>query len=221
MHIDTTSAARRAGLLGLTVTLGLAGCASWNNKAKGAVIGGAAGGAVGAVIGNQTGSTTRGAIIGAAVGGAAGVIIGNQMDQQAKELQQAIPGATVTRVGEGIAVTFASGLLYDFDSDVVRDEAAKNLRSLASSLDKYPNTDLLISGHTDAVGSTAYNQALSERRATASANYLVSQGVARERLRSVGRGEAEALQPNETEAGRQANRRVEIAIYANEAARKR
>lgn len=220
MMIETTVAARRAGLLALTLALGVTGCASWNNRAKGAVIGGAAGGAVGAVIGNQTGSTTRGAIIGAAVGGAAGVIIGNQMDQQAKELQQQIPGATVTRVGEGIAVTFASGLLYDFDSDVVRDEAAKNLRSMAASLGKYPNTDLLISGHTDAVGSTAYNQALSERRATASANYLVSQGVARERLRAVGRGEAEALVPNETEAGRQANRRVEIAIYANEAARK-
>ncbi len=221
MSIDTTVAARRAGLLAVTLALGVTGCASWNNRAKGAVIGGAAGGAVGAVIGNQTGSTTRGAIIGAAVGGAAGVIIGNQMDQQAKELQQDIPGATVTRVGEGIAVTFASGLLYDFDSDVVRDEAAKNLRSLATSLGKYPNTDLLISGHTDAVGSTAYNQALSERRATASANYLVSQGVVRERLRAVGRGEAEALAPNETEAGRQANRRVEIAIFANEATRKR
>lgn len=221
MSINTTSAARGASLLALTFTLGLNGCASWSNKGKGAVIGGAAGGAIGAVIGNQTGSTTRGAIIGAAVGGAAGVIIGNQMDQQAKELRQDIPGATVTRVGEGIAVTFASGLLYDFDSDVVRDEAAKNLRSLAASLGKYQNTDLLISGHTDAVGSTAYNQALSERRATASANYLVSQGVARERLRAVGRGEAESLVPNETEAGRQANRRVEIAIYANEAARKR
>ncbi len=221
MELGKTSAGCRAGMLALTCALGLSACASWNNKAKGGAIGGAAGGAIGAVIGNQTGSTTRGAIIGAAVGGAAGVIIGNQMDQQAKELRQQIPGATVTRVGEGIAVTFASGLLYDFDSDVVRAEAAKNLRSLAASLGKYPNTDLLISGHTDAVGSAAYNQGLSERRATASANYLESQGVTRGRLRAVGRGEAEALVPNETEGGRQANRRVEIAIYANEAARKR
>src|SRR5512146_3044319 len=138
--------------------VGASGCSSLNKAEKGAIIGAAAGGAAGAVIGNQTGSTTRGAIIGAVVGGTAGAIIGHQMDQQAKELKQDIPGATVARVGEGIAVTFASGLLYDFDSDVVRPDAAQNLRSLAASLAKYPNTDLLIVGHTDAVGTSEYNQ---------------------------------------------------------------
>jgi outer membrane protein OmpA-like peptidoglycan-associated protein len=198
----------------------LAACASLSRKEKGAAIGAAAGGATGAVIGNQTGSTTRGAIIGAAVGGAAGAIIGHQMDQQAKELQQNIPGATVARIGEGIAVTFASGLLYDFDSDVVRAEAAQNLRNLSASLVKYPNTDLLIVGHTDAVGTSEYNQALSQRRATAAANYLASQGVNAARLRAVGRGETEPLATNDTEAGRQANRRVEIAIVANASTRK-
>jgi outer membrane protein OmpA-like peptidoglycan-associated protein len=181
---------------------------------QGAVIGAAAGGAVGAVIGNQTGSTVRGAIIGAVVGGAAGAVIGHQMDQQAKELQQNIPGATVTRIGEGIAVTFASGLLFDFDSDVVRAESSRNLRSLASSLSKYPDTDILIVGHTDAVGTTEYNQGLSQRRATSTSAYLASQGVASSRLRSMGRGELESIAPNDTEAGRQANRRVEIAIVA-------
>ncbi|HUX34015.1 MAG TPA: OmpA family protein, partial [Gemmatimonadaceae bacterium] len=190
-------------------------CASLSRKEKGAAIGAAAGGVVGGVIGNQTGSTARGAIIGAVVGGAAGAIIGHQMDQQAKELQQNIPGATVTRVGEGIAVTFASGLLYDFDSDVVRADAAQNLRSLAASLEKYPNTDLLIVGHTDAVGTSDYNQALSQRRATAAADYLMGQGVASARLQAVGRGETEPIAPNDTEAGRQLNRRVEIAIYAS------
>jgi outer membrane protein OmpA-like peptidoglycan-associated protein len=198
----------------------LAACASLSRKEKGAAIGAAAGGATGAVIGNQTGSTTRGAIIGAAVGGAAGAIIGHQMDQQAKELQQNIPGATVARIGEGIAVTFASGLLYDFDSDVVRAEAAQNLRNLSASLVKYPNTDLLIVGHTDAVGTSEYNQALSQRRATAAANYLASQGVNAARLRAVGRGETEPLATNDTEAGRQANRRVQIAIVANASTRK-
>ena len=153
------------------------------------------------------------------VGGAAGAIIGHQMDQQAKELQQNIPGATVARVGEGITVTFASGLLYDFDSDVVRAEAAQNLRNLAASLGKYPNTDLLIVGHTDAVGTSEYNQALSQRRATAAANYLATQGVSAARLQSVGRGETEAIATNDTEGGRQANRRVEIAIYASASAR--
>ncbi|HYW50719.1 MAG TPA: OmpA family protein [Gemmatimonadaceae bacterium] len=217
--VAVSSLTRSAGRLALLGALGLAGCAAWNNRAKGGAIGAGAGGAIGAVVGNQTGSTTRGAIIGAVVGGAAGVIIGNQMDQQAKELRQEIPGATVERVGEGITVKFDSGLLYGFDSDVVRDEAAKNLRSLAASLGRYPNTDLLISGHTDSVGSESYNQALSQRRATAAANYLIAQGVANGRLRAVGRGESEALVANDTEAGRQANRRVEIAIYANEAAR--
>lgn len=221
---NTTGVARRTGrvaLLALGLVPTLHGCASWNKKAQGGAIGTAAGGAIGAVIGNQTGSTTRGAIIGAVVGGAAGVIIGNQMDQQAKELRQDIPGAVVARVGEGITVTFASGLLYDFDSYVVKPDAATNLRSLAASLSRYPNTELLISGHTDAVGATTYNQALSQRRATAALDYLGQQGVAASRMSAVGRGETESLAANDTEAGRQANRRVEIAIYANAEARKK
>ena len=98
-------------------SLFLSGCASMNNKERGAVIGAGAGAAVGGVIGNNTGSTARGAIIGAVIGGAAGAVIGHQMDQQAKEITQAIPGAKVERVGEGIEVTFDSGLLFDFDSD--------------------------------------------------------------------------------------------------------
>jgi outer membrane protein OmpA-like peptidoglycan-associated protein len=205
-------------VLALLLALGLSACAL-NRKEKGAIIGAAAGGVAGGVIGNQTGSTTRGAIIGAVVGGTVGAVIGHQMDQQAKELKQNIPGATVTRVGEGIAVTFASGLLYDFDSDVVRAAAAQNLRNLAASLGKYPNTDVLIVGHTDAVGTSEYNQGLSQRRATAAANYLTSQGVNTARLRAVGRGETEPLATNGTEAGRQVNRRVEIAIVANASAR--
>ena len=222
MRVTNRSTAFRFGRAVSPLVLGVwaAACASLNREEKGAVIGAAAGGATGAVIGNQTGSTTRGAIIGAAVGGAAGAIIGHQMDQQAKELQQNIPGATVARIGEGIAVTFASGLLYDFDSDVVRAEAAQNLRNLSASLVKYPNTDLLIVGHTDAVGTSEYNQALSQRRATAAANYLASQRVNAARLRAVGRGETEPLATNDTEAGRQANRRVEIAIVANASTRK-
>jgi outer membrane protein OmpA-like peptidoglycan-associated protein len=203
--------------LAVVLVLALAAC-SLNRKEKGAIIGGAAGGVAGGVIGNQTGSTARGAIIGAVVGGAAGAIIGHQMDQQAKELKQNIPGATVTRVGEGIAVTFASGLLYDFDSSVVRAEAAENLRNLASSLGKYPNTNLLIVGHTDAVGTSEYNQALSERRARAAADYLTSHGVTPARVNSLGRGETEPLAANDTESGRQLNRRVEIAIFAGSTA---
>jgi outer membrane protein OmpA-like peptidoglycan-associated protein len=211
---------QRHALIGAAAVLAVVTSAcSLSRKQQGAVIGGVAGGTVGGVIGNQTGSTARGAIIGAAVGGTIGAVIGHQMDQQAKELQQNIPGATVTRVGEGITVTFASGLLYDFDSDVVRAAAAENLRNLAASLAKYPNTDLLIVGHTDAVGTSEYNMGLSARRASAASTYLGAQGVSTGRLRAVGRGESEPVADNGTEAGRQQNRRVEIAIVANAAAR--
>jgi outer membrane protein OmpA-like peptidoglycan-associated protein len=192
------------------------GCAT--NKQTGAVVGATAGGAVGAVVGNNTGSTARGAIIGAVIGGTAGAIIGHQMDQQAKELKVAIPGATVERVGEGIQVTFASGLLYDFDSDAIKPTAAENLRKLAASLKEYSTTDLLIVGHTDAQGSDDYNQALSQRRAVSASTYLEAQGVAASRLRATGRGELEPVATNDSDAGRQANRRIEVAIYQSKKA---
>jgi outer membrane protein OmpA-like peptidoglycan-associated protein len=200
--------------------LAASACASLNKKEEGAVIGAGTGAVVGGIIGHNTGSTARGAIIGAVVGGAAGAIIGHQMDQQAKELEQNIPGARVSRVGEGIAVTFDSGLLFEFDSDRITSNAAGNLRQLAMSLNKYPNTDLVIVGHTDAVGSDSYNQGLSERRARAAEAFLVTEGVARTRLSAVGRGEVEPIESNDTDSGRQMNRRVEVAIFANAEARR-
>ena len=216
-----SAAAARRGIVAVTVlALGISACASLSNKGKGAIVGAGVGGAVGAVVGNNTGSTARGAIIGAAVGGIAGTIIGNQMDQQAKEIKAAVPGADVQRVGEGIAVTFASSMLYGFDSDQILPDAAANLRNLAASLAKYPETDVTIVGHTDATGSADYNQGLSQRRATSAANYLISQGVLSSRIRTAGRGEMEPIATNDTEAGRQANRRVELAIVANANARK-
>jgi outer membrane protein OmpA-like peptidoglycan-associated protein len=204
-------------------TLGVAtlsGCASLNNKERGGIIGAASGAAVGGVIGRNNGSTAKGAIIGATVGGAAGMIIGHRMDRQARELAQNIPGAKVERVGEGIQVTFDSGLLYDYDSDAVREEARANLRNLAASLAKYPGSDLLIVGHTDDRGTDDYNQRLSERRARAAADYLASQGVARARIATRGLGEAEPVAENATASGQQQNRRVEVAIYASEAYRR-
>ena len=158
----------------------------------------------------------RGAIIGAVLGGTAGAVIGHQMDQRAKELQQNIKNARVERVGEGILVTFDSGLLFDFNSDVLRDAARANLRELAASFTKYPDTDLMIVGHTDAVGDDAYNLRLSERRAASAAAFLTQQGVPSTRVRTAGRGEAEPVEANDTETGRQANRRVEVAIYASD-----
>jgi outer membrane protein OmpA-like peptidoglycan-associated protein len=218
MQIRGSAFVLRAALAVLLVVSGMAGCSSWSKEKKGAVIGAAAGGAAGAVIGNQTGSTARGAIIGAVVGGAAGAIIGHRMDKQARELEQSIPGATVRRVGEGIEVTFASGLLFDFDSDRIRGDARRNLDELARSLDKYPDTDLLIVGHTDDVGTASYNMGLSERRADSAARYIESQGV-RTGIRPVGRGEREPVSSNESDYGRQKNRRVEVAIYASDALR--
>jgi outer membrane protein OmpA-like peptidoglycan-associated protein len=197
-----------------TVTLGCA-----RHAQRGLVIGAAGGAVIGGVIGKVSGSTAKGAIIGAAVGGAAGAIIGDQMDRQARELKQNIPGATVERVGEGIQVTFQSGLLYDFDSDVVKPQAQQNLRALAQSLDKYPGSDLLILGHTDSVGTEDYNSGLSVRRADAAARYLISQGVARSRVGTGGLGETEPVTSNATDDGRRRNRRVEVAIYASEKAR--
>ncbi len=190
------------------------GCASMSNTAKGAVIGAGAGGAAGAVIGNQTGSTVRGAIIGAVVGGAAGALIGQSMDKRALDIEKNVPGAVVQRIGEGIAVTFPSGLLFDFDSAVVRSDAAANLSRLAGYLKDYDDTNLLVAGHTDDVGSDAYNQGLSERRADSAANFLTAHGVTRP-IATKGLGERESIASNETEAGRQQNRRIEIAIYAS------
>lgn len=205
----------------VTLGTGLTACSSMNRTGRGAVIGAAGGAAVGAVIGRQVGSTARGAIIGAAVGGAAGAVIGRQMDKQAEELAATIPGATVQRVGEGIVVTFDSGLLFPFNSTDLLPAGQENLRNLAASLQANPETEVLIVGHTDAVGSDTYNQRLSEQRATSAAAILASSGIPRDRIRTSGRGEMEPVAENESEAGRQANRRVEVAIFASEEYRER
>lgn len=204
-----------------TVTVVLAstlGCASWGGKQKmGTGIGAAGGGVLGAIIGHNTGSTVRGAIIGAVVGGAAGAIIGNRMDAQAEKLAQELEDAQVSRVGEGIAVTFDSGILFSFDSAELTTEARSNLRKLADSLQAEPRTNVMIVGHTDSDGSDSYNQQLSERRGRSAESYLVSSGVASSRLTSRGRGEVEPIESNGTVEGRRQNRRVEVAIYASDA----
>jgi outer membrane protein OmpA-like peptidoglycan-associated protein len=217
--MQMNKSSRALGALVCAGTLVISGCAGMSQKQRGAVIGAAAGAAVGGVVGNQTGSTARGAIIGAVIGGAAGAVIGHQMDQQAKEIQQNIPGATVERVGEGIDVTFASGILFPFNSTDILPAGRSNLQELANSLQKYPNSDILIIGHTDSVGTDAYNLDLSQRRAQAASAYLQTLGVPAARVRTEGKGEAEPVVSNDTEEGRQKNRRVEIAIYASEAYR--
>ncbi|MCB0719107.1 MAG: OmpA family protein [Bacteroidetes bacterium] len=195
---------------------GQSGCSSVNNTGKGAGVGAAAGAVIGGVIGHGSDETTKGAIIGAVVGGTAGAIIGAQMDKQAKELEEELEDAKIERVGEGIRITMDSAILFDFNSAAIRPESRESLMKLAESLREYPNTDLLVVGHTDASGSEEYNQRLSERRAQSAADILLSNGVETSRVLTEGRGELEPVETNDTEMGRQANRRVEIAIYANE-----
>ena len=210
---------RKIGMAGLVAAsvLSATGCQTLNTKKEqGAVIGAAGGAVVGGVIGKATGSTARGAIIGAAVGGTAGAIIGHQMDQKAKEIQGSVAGAEVTRVGEGLVVTFDSGLLFDYDSSVLRAESKRNLDNLASNLSSFGDSKLLLVGHTDAQGSDAYNLDLSRRRAAAVAAYLESRGVNASRVETAGRGESEPIAENDTDAGRQQYRRVEIAVYSSD-----
>ena len=197
------------------ISLG-AGCASLSNTQRGALIGAGAGGALGGVIGNATGSTTRGVLIGAVVGGAGGAIIGSRMNDRAETLERELDGATIERVGEGILVTFDSGILFGFDSSTLQDAARANLRDLARVLaDDSDDYELLVAGHTDSSGAEAYNQTLSERRASAAADFLGGQGIPPTQIRTQGLGEMEPVTSNETSAGQEANRRVEVAIFAS------
>ncbi|WP_231460494.1 MULTISPECIES: OmpA family protein [unclassified Pedobacter] len=204
--------------IGLAVgSMALQSCDSLTKTQKGAGIGAAAGGVVGALIGKKAGNTAVGALIGGAIGGTAGAFIGRRMDRQAAEIQKAIPNAEVIREGEGIIVKFDSGILFDFDKTALKDAAKANVQSLAASLNQYPDTDIKVIGHTDSRGTEQYNQGLSERRAAAVKAYAVSQGVPSSRLVTIGKGFAEPIADNETDAGRAANRRVEIVIVANDA----
>lgn len=203
-----------AVLLALPLMLGA--CSNLSNTEKGAIIGGSAGAAGGAAVGKAAGGTAEGAIIGAVIGGTAGAIIGNRMDRKAEELEEELADAEVERVGEGIKVTFDSGLLFGFDSSTLQAEAEQNLTEFASSMNEFEETNILIVGHTDAKGSESYNQSLSERRAQSAADFLVKHGVAASRIQAEGKGETEPVATNETAEGRTQNRRVEIAIFASD-----
>jgi outer membrane protein OmpA-like peptidoglycan-associated protein len=192
------------------------GCDSFTKTQKGAAIGAAGGGVLGAFIGKAAGNTALGAIIGGAVGGTAGGVIGHKMDKQAAEIQQTVPGATVIRQGEGIIVKFDSGILFDVDKTGLKPVAKTNLESLSASLTKNPQTNILIVGHTDDTGSDQHNMDLSVRRAEAVKSYIVAGGVDGSRLTTSGKGETEPIADNTTVDGRAQNRRVEIAIVAND-----
>jgi outer membrane protein OmpA-like peptidoglycan-associated protein len=196
------------------------GCSSWSRKQKGAATGAAAGAAVGAVIGHQSGNTAVGAILGAAIGGAAGAYIGNYMDKQAAEMERDLEGARVERVGEGIKITFDSGLLFDVDKAALRTRSKEELANLSTILNKYEDTDILLEGHTDATGSEEYNLDLSRKRAQSVANYLAANNVRETRFTIMGYGESQPIASNDNADDRRLNRRVEVAIYANDKLKK-
>jgi outer membrane protein OmpA-like peptidoglycan-associated protein len=211
MQMSTLVIGRRgATVVALMAALSLQGCSS--NLGRGAIGGAAAG----AVIGGLASGSARGAILGAAIGGAAGAAVGAVMDSQAEDLQDKLPNARVERVGEGIQVTFDSGILFDVNSSTLRSEAESNLRALVASLDEYEGTDVLVVGHTDSTGEAEYNQGLSERRSDSARNFLLGAGLESNRVTAMGRGEIEPVASNDTLSGRQDNRRVEIAIFASE-----
>ena len=201
----------------LAVTMG---CSEWSRTQKGAAIGAGAGGAAGALIGHATGATVAGLLIGAVVGGAAGAFIGNYMDKQAAEIERDIEGAKVERVGEGIKITFSSGILFDVDQSNLKNQYKGELAELSVILNKYEDTNILLVGHTDSTGAEDYNLALSKRRADSVANYLITQNVNSARFSTEGYGESQPVATNDTAAGRAQNRRVEVAIWANEKLKK-
>ena len=203
----------------LVLSIFIYGCSA-SNAVKGGVIGGVSGGLVGGVIGRYAGNTVLGAIIGAAVGGTAGALIGNYMDKQADEMKNDIAGAKIERVGEGIKITFDSGILFATNSSTLEPQAKTNINKLAAILNKYPDTNILVTGHTDSDGTEQHNQTLSERRAKTVSDYTEMQGVSSSRFSVVGLGEGEPVASNDTPDGKRMNRRVEIAVFANDKLKK-
>lgn len=191
------------------------GCNATKSQ-KGAVIGGAAGAVGGTLIGSALGNKTLGTILGAAVGGTAGAIIGRNMDKQAEEIKNDIPGAKVDRVEEGIKVEFNEKILFAFSSADLGEAAKLNLDKLVTVLNKYPNTNIEIQGHTDSRGTEEYNMGLSEKRASSVANYLETKGISNARVTTKGYGETAPAYTNETVEGMAQNRRVEFLITAND-----
>jgi outer membrane protein OmpA-like peptidoglycan-associated protein len=193
----------------------LLGCNATKSQ-KGAVIGGTAGAVGGTIIGKAAGNKTLGTILGAIVGGTAGAIIGRDMDKQAEQIKNDIPGAKVERVDEGIKVEFNEKILFAFSKSDIGDSAKKNLNALVAVLNKYPNTNIEIQGHTDSRGTEEYNLGLSLRRANTVRDYLQSQGISASRMSVKGYGESAPAYTNDTPEGQAQNRRVEFLITANE-----
>jgi outer membrane protein OmpA-like peptidoglycan-associated protein len=206
----------------LTFGFIMSGCEAAKNTNKtqrGAGIGAVAGGVLGAVLGNNLGkggNGALGAVLGGVIGGVAGGVIGNKMDKQAREIQTALPGATVERVGEGIKLTLGeNSVRFDTNKSTLTATAKTNLDRLVPVFQSYADTDIVIYGYTDSTGAVDYNQTLSEQRAASVKSYLGSKGLNTNRFTTTGLGIADPIATNDTPEGRSQNRRVEFAITAN------
>lgn len=217
-------------LAGLLISL-TSGC-NTSKTVKGGAAGGVVGGVIGGAIGKKSGDGTKGAVIGGVIGGTAGAIIGDYMDKQAKEIEEEIPGAKVDKVEttdpetgetvtESVTVTFDGGVLFEFGKATLTAASMAELDRMAGVFSRYPETNILVDGHTDSVGSETANQTLSEKRAASVSDYLAGHGVARSRIITRGYGEMKPVASNETDRGRAQNRRVEVSIKANEQLRQR
>ncbi len=203
-------------LLMAALALVLGGC-GMSRAQKGALLGGAAGAGAGAAVSKNN---TKGAVIGGAAGAVIGGLIGSYLDNQAREMEE-IEGAAVTRQGDELQVTFENAILFDYDSSALKTASQDQLREVADVLSRYPDTDIMVRGHTDSSGSDDYNQSLSERRAAAVRGFLMGAGVAANRITAHGYGESAPVADNGSESGRSQNRRVELNVQVNEEFRQR
>jgi len=208
----------------VTLLFSVSGCKAIqnaNNKQKGGVIGAAGGAVLGAIIGNNVGKGGNGelgAVIGGVVGGGAGVLIGNKMDKQAQKIENEIPGAEVERIDDAIVITFDenSGVFFDTNKYNINSRSQQSLDKLAGVFLEYPDTNILVVGHTDNTGAAEYNMTLSKNRANAVTTYLQNKGLSGGRFTTNWFGEDQPTNDNSTPAGRAKNRRVNVAIVPNE-----
>lgn len=190
----------------------LAGCQNVSNRTLGTAAGGAI---IGAGVGMMAGGDDkRNAAIGAAIGALGGAAVGVYMDKQEEELRRQTEGTgiEVQRVGDQIALTMPSGITFDVNSAAIQGGFYSPLDEVSTTLIEYPKTAVDVVGHASADGPDDYNQDLSERRANSVRSYLVNSGVQSVRLHAVGMGESQPVADNSTQAGRVANRRVEILL---------
>ncbi|UZO80119.1 OmpA family protein [Aquimarina sp. ERC-38] len=208
------------GFISLSMLVSCDAVQNANKTQKGAVIGTTAGAVLGGVIGNNVGkrNSALGAVIGGVVGGVAGGVIGKKMDKQAQKIEEELPGAEVTRVGEGIDIVLDenSGVRFATNKSDINGQSQENLNKLINIFKEYPDTNIVIEGHTDSSGDDAYNLALSEKRAKSVTSYLTSNGISGSRITTYWHGETLPKYDNTTAEGRAKNRRVEIGVVANE-----